>query len=247
MKSSAASKPHQPRPRPRKLTDADGQATNRRSQIVNAAARLFAAFGYEATSVRQIADEVDILAGSLYHHFATKEEMLHDFMRGRLAQLTEDNQRVAQLPVDAEHRFVAGVILRFRQYVDNWEFHTILLQEGRFFRRHKEFAYVVKAKSAAFAVQQTILRDGMESALFRPDIDTYLMIGMISRILSSAAAWFRSGDIFSSDKPSHYSLGAVIDFHLDCVLRMVRAPSRLGEPIPRESCEQLLYGVHRQP
>ena len=37
--------------------------------------RLFAEFGYEATTVRQIADEVNILAGSLYYHFASKEEM----------------------------------------------------------------------------------------------------------------------------------------------------------------------------
>ena len=148
------------------------QASDRRSQIVDAAARLFAAFGDEATSVSQIADEVDILAGSLYHHFATKEQMLHHFLQGRLARLTHDNQRMAQLPVDAEHRFVASVIMRFREYVENWEFHTILLQEGRFFRRHKEFAYVVKAKSRAFGVQQAILQDGMESGLFRPDIDT---------------------------------------------------------------------------
>jgi AcrR family transcriptional regulator len=230
------------RPRPRKLTDADGQATDRRSQIVDAAARLFAVFGYEATSVRQIADEVNILAGSLYHHFATKDEMLHDFLAGHLLRMAGDNQLMARLAVDAEHRLVANVIMRFRQYVEYWEFHTVLLQEGRFFRRHKDFAYVVKAKSAAFAVQQAILRDGIASGLFRPDIDTYLMIGTISRVLSSAAAWFRSGDIFSSDKPAHYSLDTVIDFHLDCVLRMVRAPSRLADPIPRESCEQLLYG-----
>lgn len=229
-----------PRPRPRKLTDAEGQATDRRSQIVDAAAGLFAAYGFEATSVRQIADAVGILAGSLYHHFATKEEILHLILRTRLEQLVQDNVKLAQLPVDAEHRLVASVILRFNQYVEQWQFHTILLQESRFFRRHPDFAYVVEGKAQAFAAQQATLREGMAAGLFRADIDPYLMIGAISRTLSSAAAWFRSGDIFSSDKPSRYSIDTMIDFHLDCVLRMVRTPARLTDPVPRAECEALL-------
>jgi TetR/AcrR family transcriptional regulator, cholesterol catabolism regulator len=240
VKSQAGAKPAPQRVRPPKLTDVNGQSMDRRSQIVESAAKLFAEYGYEATSVRQIADAVGMLPGSLYHHFATKEEMLHEVMTARLRKMSHDNQRIAHLPVDAEHRFIASVIMRFRQYVENWEFHSILLQEGRFFRRHQDFAYVVEAKTEAFAVQQLTLREGMEAGLFRSDMDTYLMIGAISRLLSSAAAWFRSGDIFSSDRPSHYLLEDMIDFHVDSVLRLVRAPSRIAEPIPRAICESLL-------
>ncbi|MDE2596752.1 MAG: TetR/AcrR family transcriptional regulator [Sphingomonadales bacterium] len=228
------------RPRPRRLTDSAGQATDRRSQIVEAAAVLFAEFGYEATSVRQIADSVSILSGSLYHHFTTKEEMLHALLQPRIAAMDADNRRLAALPADAERRLIASVVMRFRQYVDQWAFHTILLQEGRFFRRQEEFAYVVAAKGQAFALQQAILQQGMDSGLFRRDMDTYLMIGTIARMLSGAAAWFRSGDIFSSDKPSRYGLDMVIDFHVDSVLRLVRLPERLGEPVPRGESERLL-------
>ena len=228
------------RGRPRKVLDANGQATDRRTQIVVAAAGLFAEYGFETTSVRQIADAVNILAGSLYHHFATKEDMLHACLTGRLARMAQDGQRMAQLPFDAEHRFVASLIMRFTQYIENWQFHTILLQEGRFFRRHPDFAYVVAAKGKAFALQQENLLEGMKAGLFRDDIDTYLMIGTISRTLSSAASWFRSGDVFSSDTPSRYTLDMMIDFHLDCILRMVRQPSRLADPIPRAVCEQAL-------
>ncbi len=215
-------------------------SSRRRSEIVDAAARLFAENGYEATSVRQIAEVAGILAGSLYHHFATKEDMLHEIMRPRLSHMLAANQRLALLRADAEHLFVAGLIVRFRQYFENWEFHAILLQEGRFFRRHADFAYVVEAKREAFALQQSILHGGMEAGLFRSDMDTYLMIGTISRTLSSATSWFRSGDIFSSDKPVHYTIDNMIDFHLDCILRLVRGAGRLLDPIPRETCERLL-------
>lgn len=48
----------------------------RRAQIVAAAARTFAAQGYAAVGMREIADAVGIRGASLYHHFASKEEIL---------------------------------------------------------------------------------------------------------------------------------------------------------------------------
>lgn len=48
----------------------------RREQIVTAAARTFAEQGYAAVGMREIADAVGIRGASLYHHFASKEEIL---------------------------------------------------------------------------------------------------------------------------------------------------------------------------
>ena len=45
--------------------------------IVSAAAKVFRTKGYHAATVRDIAEEVGILKGSLYHHFASKEELLY--------------------------------------------------------------------------------------------------------------------------------------------------------------------------
>jgi AcrR family transcriptional regulator len=218
----------------------DGLTVDRRAQIAAAAAVLFAEYGYEATSVRQIADRVGMLPGSLYNHFATKDDMLHEVMRARMEQLERDNLRVAQLPANAEHRLLANAIMRIHHYVEHWQFHTILFHEGPFFQRHQDFAYVVHGKSRISAVQASILREGMEAGLFRPDMDAYLMIGTISRMLSGVTRWHRSSDMLSSDQPSRYNLDQLVDFHFDCVLRLVRVPARLAEPVPRAFCERLL-------
>lgn len=215
---------------------------DRRSQIIDIAARLFAENGYEATSMRQIANEVNILAGSLYHHFATKEDMLHAILQQRNGTMVNDIIKISQLPADAEYLLVASVIFRLRQYVEHWQFHSILLQEARFFRSHSDFAYVVETKAAAFDRHEKILVDGIKAELFHPGIDTYMMIGTISRMLSSAAAWYRSGDFTSTNRRTPYSFDAMVDFNLDSILRMVRMPSRLAEPIPRQACERLLAG-----
>ena len=52
-----------------------------RERILIAAARLFRQRGYKATTVRDIAAEVGILSGSLFHHFDSKEQMLVEMVR----------------------------------------------------------------------------------------------------------------------------------------------------------------------
>lgn len=53
---------------------------NRREDILREAARLFRERGYERTSVREIADAVEMQSGSLFYHFKTKEDILVEIM-----------------------------------------------------------------------------------------------------------------------------------------------------------------------
>ena len=52
------------------------RADNRLPQILDAAATLFAARGYQAASIRDIVKVAGMLPGSLYYHFANKDELL---------------------------------------------------------------------------------------------------------------------------------------------------------------------------
>ncbi len=52
------------------------QAQARREQILEAAVRLFAHYGYDGTSTRQIAQEVHVTEGLLFHYFPTKADLL---------------------------------------------------------------------------------------------------------------------------------------------------------------------------
>ncbi|MEQ8516803.1 MAG: TetR/AcrR family transcriptional regulator [Chromatocurvus sp.] len=62
---------------------------NRRDDVLEAAAALFATKGYAATSIRDIAHEVGILSGSLYYHFASKEELLLEAHSRGVTQVSE--------------------------------------------------------------------------------------------------------------------------------------------------------------
>ncbi len=52
------------------------RANSRLPQLLEAAARTFADRGYAAASVREIVGSIGMLPGSLYCHFATKEDLL---------------------------------------------------------------------------------------------------------------------------------------------------------------------------
>jgi TetR/AcrR family transcriptional regulator, cholesterol catabolism regulator len=70
---------------------------NRRVQLLDAAARLFCDRGFHATSMRDIAKAVDMLSGSIYYHFNSKQEML-------LAVYAEGARRIGELVDTAVER-----------------------------------------------------------------------------------------------------------------------------------------------
>jgi AcrR family transcriptional regulator len=52
----------------------------RRERILDQAARLFGRRGYHATSMRDIGEATGLLAGSLYAHIASKEDLLYEIV-----------------------------------------------------------------------------------------------------------------------------------------------------------------------
>ena len=55
-----------------------------REEILDAAAELFTTLGYANTSTRRIADAVGVRHASLYHHFATKDDILDALLAGTI-------------------------------------------------------------------------------------------------------------------------------------------------------------------
>lgn len=82
-------------------------ADNRRRDILETAARLFAERGYDGTSVRDIAGEVGMLAGSMYYHFASKDDLLDE--------INSEGARILAVAVDQALTGVADPWERLRR------------------------------------------------------------------------------------------------------------------------------------
>ncbi len=66
-----------------------------RGRLLRAAAHLFLEKGYERTTMRELADAVGILSGSIFHHFDSKPAILEQVMREVIELNTERLQQAA--------------------------------------------------------------------------------------------------------------------------------------------------------
>jgi AcrR family transcriptional regulator len=61
--------------------------TDTREQLQSVALELFTERGYDSTSLREIAERLDITKAAVYYHFRTKDEILTSLIEEFLAQL----------------------------------------------------------------------------------------------------------------------------------------------------------------
>ncbi|AKQ42840.1 hypothetical protein CP97_13590 [Aurantiacibacter atlanticus] len=80
---------------------------SRADDIVWAAAALFARQGFDRTSVREIAEVVEIASGTLFYHFETKDDLLEAIIRKGIAEGYSSMQK-------ALSRAPNGPLSRFR-------------------------------------------------------------------------------------------------------------------------------------
>ena len=88
-----------------------GQAT--RAHLVDVATQLFAAHGYDGTSIEAVLAEAGVSRGSLYHHFAGKDALFWAVLEGIAARVGE---QLAALERDAPDP-VAGLRIGYLGWI----------------------------------------------------------------------------------------------------------------------------------
>ena len=176
----SAGQPSPSRPGPR--------SANRRRDLLDAAARLFARQGFHAASMRDIARAVGMLPGSLYYHFASKDELL-------LAVYAEGVRRIAERVDDA----VASAATPWARLEAACVAHGETLLDGG------DYAQVVirvrPEDCAAMEARLTALRDAHEdrfkalvAALDLPEgADRQALRLMLLGALNWSQTWYRPG------------------------------------------------------
>jgi AcrR family transcriptional regulator len=209
-----------------------GQGVDRRALILEAARRRFAEFGFEATTVRQIADDVEILSGSLYHHFETKEAMLDEIVRAPVLAMRDRTLAIAALPIEPEQRLVTLIAAELDALSNAHEELLIVHHERKLFRRTPDFAYVTMARKDAYEAWRGVLSEGVRDGLFSVGADEFLTISTVLRMLNTGADWYRHEDGAPNYMAEYTPFEKLLQFTIGFVLRAIRAPARAGAPIP---------------
>jgi AcrR family transcriptional regulator len=104
-----------------------------REHILAVAARLFHECGYQATKVRDVANAIGISAGSLFHHFPSKEQMLVEMLRDASISLCAGAEAVTAGVEDPAQRLLALIRYELTCFVSEKTRHqfAVLISEWR--------------------------------------------------------------------------------------------------------------------
>ena len=101
---------------------------SRLPKVLDQAAKLFRTQGFEGTSVRDIARAVGMLPGSLYCHFATKEELLAAVYLKGVEQISAAVQTAVQLHADPWERLESACVAHLESILQDDDYAQVVIR-----------------------------------------------------------------------------------------------------------------------
>ena len=164
------------------------RSDNRLPQILDAAARLLRTQGFQGTSVRDIVRDVDMLPGSLYYHFATKEELLAEVYAEGVRRISARVRAAIEPLADPWARLEAACVAHLEAILEDDDYAQVVIR--------------VRPGDAPAAQPRLIaLRDEYEALLTRLVADLKLPRGtdrrtlrlMLLGALNWSQTWYQPG------------------------------------------------------
>ena len=164
------------RPRPR-LRDAQRDAS--RARVLDAARDLFIEHGYDATTVRMIAERAQLSPAGLFTTFADKADILHHVRMGQSAEVLRELERAATLLKGSAADRVCELIRVM--YVREWPHRPLVLAWiGASYGWSAATERDMRADlGGMFAGYRSVVEDGVRSGEFAADLDVGLALEMI--------------------------------------------------------------------
>lgn len=163
---------------PSKATSAP--TTSTRDNILSAATKVFARFGYDGGSVQKISKLAKSVDRMIYYYFGSKEGLFIEVLENAYRRMNDAELKLkldTSQPVNGLNAVIAFVLSYYRK---NPEFITLLNIEN--LQRGKHIAKSERAKeysSPAIAVISELLQNGVGQKLFKKDVsarNVYLLI-----------------------------------------------------------------------
>ena len=173
------------------------------------AAELFAKKGFQATTVREIADEPGNLSGSLYHHFDSKESIVDEILSNFYTELTAAN-RAAIEQGGPDEALGALVRIAFGTLEPHRAAITVLQNDWNYLKGLDRFAYLIKAEEDVEEMWITAIRSGQDAGLFRADLEPRLTYRMIRDTIWVTVRRFHT-DRFDTEALTPHYLNVLLD------------------------------------
>jgi TetR/AcrR family transcriptional regulator, fatty acid metabolism regulator protein len=160
--------------------------TDRRRQILGAAVKVFAAKGFHAARVGDVAEEAGVAYGLVYHYFSSKDELLETIFRSTWTDMLARVREVEASGVSATEAVRQVTALLLRTWRRDPDLVRVLVREVT---RSQHVQQEIKEIAEAMEALENIVRRGQETGEFRPELDPRLaavvFYGALDEVLTS--------------------------------------------------------------
>jgi AcrR family transcriptional regulator len=165
------------------------RAIKRRAEIVEAAAGIFAAEGYNNVGMRDVAAAVGIRAASLYHHFSSKEEILFAICLSVARDSVEVNLPLLDLagtPSERLEKLIGAHVAHLhRRRVEH-----LVGQHEQAYLTPEHLAEIAGYRRYYYQRVRDLLAAGMQSGEFRTGDPRITALGILN-MLNGVSGWIR--------------------------------------------------------
>lgn len=157
--------------------------SSRQTEIIRAAAKVFKAKGYHAATIQDIADEVGLLKGSLYHYVASKEELLYLVVKEPVTRVYRRLEKIADSPAPTREKIAQAIAFHLEAFDAHYPHLFVYVREmDSLYPRLKD--KITESPRHYQRLWHRILREGMKGGELRDDLDvkvvTYAILGAIN-------------------------------------------------------------------
>jgi AcrR family transcriptional regulator len=163
----------------------------RRAVILERAAQLFAERGVAATTVREIADAVGMLSGSLYHHFPSKDAIVQEVVRGYLDDLLAGYRETAGAGLPPREAVQRLILVSVEAAVTHPYAPEVYQNELGYLRAQPGLEEVSKAGAEVQQIWHDVLGNGVAAGEFRDDVPVRVVYRFLRDAVFLSSRWHR--------------------------------------------------------
>lgn len=181
---------------------------NRRSGLIRVTGRLFREKGFDATTVRDIAEAAGMRSGSPFYHFKSKQEMLKAVMLEGLRDAQERLEKAARGRRAPRQKLRAMIRVHLDAILGpGADFVPVLLYDWRSLPKDMRDE-VVEARSRYEAVWDALLAELKGAGLIRDDgsLTRLFILGALNWIVQ----WYRPAGRLSVDAIAGRAVGFIL-------------------------------------
>ncbi|MEV5707212.1 TetR/AcrR family transcriptional regulator [Actinoallomurus sp. NPDC052274] len=187
-------------PRRRDAESTAAARAERRAELLATAAEVFASRGYAATTVREVAEAADMLGGSLYYHFDSKESMVDEILTALLTELWTAYDKVIGSALGTRETFQALITESFRM-IDRFRPAVVIYQnESKLLASNPRFSYLHGSRRRFREMWMSVLEQGVTDGVFRADLDLGLLYRLTRDNVWLVANWYRGDGRLSAEE-----------------------------------------------